>query len=136
VRYHFGDDPSGGARWADPSFDDTAWPVAINGRVAVPAYYSDGFVWVRLHTVAPVDVDGPLALRQVHPESTPGAEGNSFGVAPDEDSWGPAAKSLGVTSLPALYILDRSSRVRIIHLGYDSSEQLSKSLSRRIDELL
>jgi sigma-B regulation protein RsbU (phosphoserine phosphatase) len=75
VRYHFGDDPSGGARWADPSFDDSAWPVAINGRVPVPAYYSDGFVWVRLHTVAPVDVDGPLALRQVHPESTPGAEG-------------------------------------------------------------
>jgi hypothetical protein len=61
---------------------------------------------------------------------------DSFGVTPDEDSWGPAAKSLGVTSLPALYILDRSGRLRIIHLGYDSSEQLSKSLSRRIDELL
>ena len=57
-------------------------------------------------------------------------------IAPNEDSWGPAAKSLGVTSLPALYILDRSGRLRIIHLGYDSSEQLSKSLSRRIDELL
>jgi thiol-disulfide isomerase/thioredoxin len=57
-------------------------------------------------------------------------------IAPNEDSWGPAAKSLGVTSLPALYILDRSGRLRIIHLGYDSSEQLGKSLSRRIDELL
>jgi thiol-disulfide isomerase/thioredoxin len=61
---------------------------------------------------------------------------DSLGVAPDEDSWGPAAKSLGVTSLPALYILDRSGRLRIIHLGYDSSEHLSESLSRRIDELL
>jgi thiol-disulfide isomerase/thioredoxin len=61
---------------------------------------------------------------------------DSFGVAPGEDSWGPAAKSLGVTNLPALYIVDRSGRVRIIHVGYDSSEQLSKSLSRRIDELL
>ena len=61
---------------------------------------------------------------------------DSFGVAPEEDSWGPAAKSLGVTSLPALYIVDRSGRLRIIHLGYDSSEQLSKSLSRRIDDLL
>jgi thiol-disulfide isomerase/thioredoxin len=61
---------------------------------------------------------------------------DSFGVAPDEDSWGPAAKSLGLTSLPALYIVDRSGRLRIIHLGYDSSEQLSKSLSRRIDALL
>ena len=42
----------------------------------------------------------------------------------------PAAKSLAVPSLPALYILDRSGKLRIIHLGYDSSEQLSKSLSR------
>ena len=61
---------------------------------------------------------------------------DSFGVAPDEDSWGPAAKSLGVTSLPALYILDRSGRLRVIHLGYDSSEHLTESLSHRIDELL
>jgi hypothetical protein len=61
---------------------------------------------------------------------------DSFGVAPDEDSWGPAAKSLGVTSLPELCIVDRSGKLRIIHLGFDSSEQLSKSLSRRIDELL
>jgi hypothetical protein len=40
-------------------------------------------------------------------------------------SWGPAAKSLSVTSLPALYILDRSGRLRVIHLGYDSSEHLT-----------
>jgi thiol-disulfide isomerase/thioredoxin len=61
---------------------------------------------------------------------------DSFGVAPDEDSWGPAAKSLGVKSLPALYILDRSGRLRVIHLGYDSSEHLTDSLSHQIDELL
>ena len=61
---------------------------------------------------------------------------DSFGVAPDHDSWGPAAKSLGVTSLPALYILDRSGRVRVIHLDYDSSEHLTESLSQRIAELL
>ena len=61
---------------------------------------------------------------------------DSFGVARDEDSWGPAAKSLRVTSLPALYILDRSGRLRVIHLGYDSSEHLTESLSHRIDELL
>jgi thiol-disulfide isomerase/thioredoxin len=61
---------------------------------------------------------------------------DSFGVAPDEDSWGPAATSLSVTSLPALYILDRSGRLRVIHLGYDSSEHLTASLSHRIDELL
>jgi thiol-disulfide isomerase/thioredoxin len=61
---------------------------------------------------------------------------DSFGVPPDEDSWGPAAKSLSVTSIPAIYILDRSGRLRVIHLGYDSSEHLTESLSRRIDELL
>jgi thiol-disulfide isomerase/thioredoxin len=61
---------------------------------------------------------------------------DSFGVAPDEDSWGPAAKSLSVTSLPALYILDRSGKLRVIHLGYDSSEHLIQSLSHQIDELL
>jgi thiol-disulfide isomerase/thioredoxin len=61
---------------------------------------------------------------------------DSFGVAPDEDSWGPAATSLSVTSLPALYILDHSGRLRVIHLGYDSSEHLTVSLSHQIDELL
>lgn len=61
---------------------------------------------------------------------------DSFGVPPGEDSWGPAAKSLSVTSLPALYILDRSGRLRVIHLGYDSSEHLTESLSNQIDKLL
>jgi thiol-disulfide isomerase/thioredoxin len=61
---------------------------------------------------------------------------DSFGVAPDEDTWGPAAKSLRVTSIPALFILDRSGRLRVIHLGYDSSERLAESLSRQIDKLL
>jgi thiol-disulfide isomerase/thioredoxin len=61
---------------------------------------------------------------------------DSFGVPADSDTWGPAAKSLNVTSIPALYILDRSGRLRVIHLGYDSSEHLTKSLSGRINELL
>ena len=61
---------------------------------------------------------------------------DSFGVAPDEDSWGPAAKSLSVQSLPALYILDRQGRLRVIHQGFDPSEHLADSLSRRINQLL
>jgi CubicO group peptidase (beta-lactamase class C family)/cytochrome oxidase Cu insertion factor (SCO1/SenC/PrrC family) len=52
------------------------------------------------------------------------------------DSWGHAATSLGVKSLPALYILDRSGRLRMIHLGYDASEHLTERLSREIDRLL
>jgi thiol-disulfide isomerase/thioredoxin len=61
---------------------------------------------------------------------------DSFGVAPDEDSWGPAAKSLGVQSLPTLYIFDRQGRLRIIHQGFDPSEHLADSLSRKINQLL
>ncbi len=52
------------------------------------------------------------------------------------DTWGPAATSLGVKTLPALYILDRSGKLRTIHLGYDSSEHFSEFLSREIDRLL
>jgi hypothetical protein len=52
------------------------------------------------------------------------------------DSWGPAATSLGVKSLPALYILDRSGKLRTIHLGYDASEHFTELLSREIDRLL
>ena len=52
------------------------------------------------------------------------------------DSWGPAARSLGIKGIPALYILDRSGRLRVIHLGYDSSEHLTETLSRQIDHLL
>jgi hypothetical protein len=52
------------------------------------------------------------------------------------DTWGPAATSLGVKSLPALYILDRSGKLRTIHLGYDASEHFTELLSREIDWLL
>ena len=53
-----------------------------------------------------------------------------------DDSWGPAAKSLGTASLPVIYVLDRQGILRVIHSGYDSSEDLSASLSRQIQNLL
>ena len=53
-----------------------------------------------------------------------------------EDSWGPAAKSLGTTYLPVIYILDRSGKLRVIHSDFDSSENLVESLSHQIDRLL
>jgi thiol-disulfide isomerase/thioredoxin len=52
------------------------------------------------------------------------------------DSWGPAAKSLDIKGIPSLYILDRSGKLRVIHLGYDSSERLTETLPREIDHLL
>jgi hypothetical protein len=42
-----------------------------------------------------------------------------------------AATSLGMKTMPVLYILDSSGRLRVIHSGFDSSEPLTKSLSRK-----
>jgi thiol-disulfide isomerase/thioredoxin len=49
---------------------------------------------------------------------------------------GSAAKSVGLPSLPALYVIDARGRLRRIHLGYEASEDLEASLSRQIDRLL
>lgn len=54
----------------------------------------------------------------------------------DGNSPGPAADSLAVPNLPALYILDQSGHLRSIHLGYEASEDLEASLPRQIDKLL
>jgi thiol-disulfide isomerase/thioredoxin len=54
----------------------------------------------------------------------------------DGDSPGPAAKSLSVPSLPALYVLDKEGNVRVIHIGYEASEDLERSLKVQIDHLL
>jgi hypothetical protein len=44
VRYHFGDDPEGRLGWANPNFDDSAWPGAKDGSWPMPPIDSDGFV--------------------------------------------------------------------------------------------
>jgi hypothetical protein len=62
-RYHFGDDPDGKLGWADPNFDDNSWPVATEGRWPLPAFYSDGFMWVRVRVPVPNGAAGPLAIR-------------------------------------------------------------------------
>jgi len=70
IRYHYGDNPA----WAAPSFDDSSWPVAANGDIPAPPFYSDGFVWVRVHLQAPAEAGVTLGLRQKYPESAPSAE--------------------------------------------------------------
>lgn len=64
VRYHFGDDAEGKLGWADSNFDDASWPVASHGRLPAPAFFSDGFVWLRIHVPAPAGLTGPLALEE------------------------------------------------------------------------
>jgi sigma-B regulation protein RsbU (phosphoserine phosphatase) len=63
IRYHFGDDPDGHLGWANPNFDDSAWPVAKDGQWPMPPFYSDGFVWVRFRIPVRSDASGPLAVR-------------------------------------------------------------------------
>ena len=59
VHYQSGDK----LQWASPSFDDSAWPVAPQGRWLEPAFDSNGFVWVRILAPVPTDTAEPLALR-------------------------------------------------------------------------
>jgi len=63
IRYHFGDDPDGKLGWADPNFDDSAWPIAENGQWPRPPFYSDGFIWIRLRVPVRSDTAEPLTLR-------------------------------------------------------------------------
>jgi len=58
VRYHYADDP----RWADPNFDDRAWPVAGNGLVPSVAGHTDSFIWVRMRVPVPGKLHAPSAL--------------------------------------------------------------------------
>ena len=68
VRYHFGDDPDSKRGWANRDFDDSAWPVAQQGQWPEPAFYSDGFVWVRFHIPVRSDTTEPLAIRVITPQ--------------------------------------------------------------------
>jgi hypothetical protein len=65
VRYHFGDDPDGKLGWANPNFDDSSWPIAEDGSVPPPAFYSDGMVWVRARVAASKNATGPLGIALV-----------------------------------------------------------------------
>jgi thiol-disulfide isomerase/thioredoxin len=47
-----------------------------------------------------------------------------------------ALDSLNLEGYPALIIIDKSGRVRLVHSGYDGSERLQAELAREIDTLL
>jgi thiol-disulfide isomerase/thioredoxin len=44
--------------------------------------------------------------------------------------------ALGLSGLPTLIVLDKSGRLRMIHSGYDASEDLRSSVRRVVNELL
>ena len=59
VRYQHGDD----ARWADPSFDDSAWSEEVNGNIPAPPFQSGGYLWIRQRMPVDPATAGPLAIR-------------------------------------------------------------------------
>ncbi len=52
------------------------------------------------------------------------------------DVLGSAGRSVGLSTIPAIYVLDAHGRLRITHRGYDVSEQLADNLKRSIRKLL
>jgi predicted transcriptional regulator len=47
-----------------------------------------------------------------------------------------ALGALNLEGYPALIIVDKSGRVRLVHSGYDGSEHLQAELGKEIDKLL
>ena len=56
IRYPLGDDPA----WSSPAFDDSSWE-STSGKIAPPAFDSDGIVWLRF-TVPVPQTDAPLGV--------------------------------------------------------------------------
>jgi phosphoserine phosphatase RsbU/P len=67
IRYHFGDDPDGKLGWANPDFDDSAWPQAKNGKWPLPLPAPDSFEWSRVRVTVPADASGRLAIKVSDP---------------------------------------------------------------------
>jgi hypothetical protein len=101
TRYHFGDDPDGKLGWANPTFDDSAWPIAENGQWPMPPFFSDGFIWLRFRIPVRGDASGPLAVRSARDRNL---DGLPFALADELYVDGVLAGSQG--SLPPHVELD------------------------------
>jgi thiol-disulfide isomerase/thioredoxin len=53
-----------------------------------------------------------------------------------QDSADTLSRRLGFEGFPALILIDRGGRVRLVHIGYDRSERLEENLSKEIGKLL
>jgi sigma-B regulation protein RsbU (phosphoserine phosphatase) len=62
IRYHVGDDPDGKLGWTNPSFDDSAWPIAPNSLVPSRSREINRYQWVRIRVQVPTNVNSPMAL--------------------------------------------------------------------------
>lgn len=71
LRFHFGDDPGARLGWANPNFDDGAWPEGGNDGFPAPDYDSDGFFWVRSQIAVPASAAGTLAIESQTLDAAP-----------------------------------------------------------------
>ena len=119
IRYHFGDDADGKQGWAASQFDDSAWMVAQYGRWAVPAFSSDGFLWVRARVPVQAGLNEPLALR---------ITGDSYHMLTNEvfvngvklaDSGRLSTRSDALFDLPPALITVPSIAIVVLRIQYD-----------------
>jgi hypothetical protein len=71
VRFHFGDDPEARLGWANPNFDDSAWPEGGDDGFPAPGYDSDGFFWVRSQIAVRASSAGTLAIESQTLDAAP-----------------------------------------------------------------
>ncbi len=104
LRYQFGDN----RQWADPAFDDSAWPAIINNQIPQPPFRSDGYLWIRARILVPAGLAGMLGIQLFAPQAYPGVRQffvngfsvGQYGVFPSNDSACLSPRSL-TFALPA-----------------------------------
>ncbi len=137
VRYHFGDD----TRWADPHFDDSAWPVAQRGLWPIPDFYSDGFVWVRFQVPVRSDLSGALSIGASDPRLLLSSETfvngklvGSFGRVPPR-VWVESNPRRTVDALPDGLVDPGSTGQVTLRLWYPPSARRAGAMDSRLFEI-
>jgi hypothetical protein len=80
----FGDDP----KWADPAFDDSAWPVATGQLIPTPPPASDEMVWLRYQVAVPPD-RSPMASAWIGTRGPAHPASQTYGSIDDKPTTGP-----------------------------------------------
>jgi hypothetical protein len=121
VRYHLGDesgqDESGNSSFAAPEFNDSTWPIAQDGTYPVPAFQSDGVVWLRIHLPVPFGISPPFALGLHHSPDAQEifAEGRSI----DRQGKLPPNPAATVYSISVLPLPSEAIAQAALHYGQD-----------------
>ncbi|MGA7522743.1 MAG: PP2C family protein-serine/threonine phosphatase [Acidobacteriaceae bacterium] len=135
VHYRFGDDSNGKLGWASPELNDSAWPVGQQGRWLVPAFYSDGFVWVRFRVPVRRDAAEPLAIRVGNPPNVliadevfvNGTAVGAIGRLPPHE-WVSCLPEAAVFDLPAGLAQPGTTASVVLRLWYPPFARSSRAL--------